>query len=222
LGEWQIDADMPASMAARLHAATQPGTVHGRRGRRNPAAFPAGLVTRCRRQRSGFIPPLAAVLPSRILGILAGMERAPAVPTLEQLRRGTPWCWVVCEQCFHRRPVAFVPLIIRWGPDASSDMLRWSARCTKCGRKGAVLRYRRPIKPHVQCINEAQLKARKGDPNIDLLNALAADYVVFAEVTRGQYTLAESKAMSEYTSRALHSTAVEISTATHVQTLPPP
>jgi hypothetical protein len=62
-------------------------------------------------------------------------------PTLEQLRRGTPWCWVVCEKRLHRTPVAFVPLIIRWGPDASSDILRRAARCTKCGRKGAVLQH---------------------------------------------------------------------------------
>jgi hypothetical protein len=73
--------------------------------------------------------------------IIAGMKTATAAPTLEQLRRGTPWCWVVCEHCLHRRAVAFVPLIIRWGPDASSDMLRRSARCTKCGRKGAVLQH---------------------------------------------------------------------------------
>ena len=44
--------------------------------------------------------------------ILAGMKHTPAAPTLEQLRRGHPWCWVVCERCLHRRPVAFVPLII--------------------------------------------------------------------------------------------------------------
>jgi hypothetical protein len=62
-------------------------------------------------------------------------------PTLEQLRRGTPWCWVVCEGCLHRTAVAFVPLIIRWGPDASSDILRRSAHCTRCGRKGAVLQH---------------------------------------------------------------------------------
>ena len=41
----------------------------------------------------------------------------------------------------HRKPVAFVPFIIRWGPDASTDMLRRSARCTKCGRKGAALQH---------------------------------------------------------------------------------
>jgi hypothetical protein len=73
--------------------------------------------------------------------ILEGMERAP-VPTLEQLRRGTPWCWVVCEYRLHRTPVAFVPLIIRWGPNASSDLLCRSARCSsKCGRKDAVLQH---------------------------------------------------------------------------------
>jgi hypothetical protein len=45
------------------------------------------------------------------------------------------------ERCMHRKPVAFVPFIIRWGPDASSDMLRRSAHCTKCGRKGAALQH---------------------------------------------------------------------------------
>jgi hypothetical protein len=75
------------------------------------------------------------------IAILAGMKHAPAAPTLEQLRRGHPWCWVVCEGCLHRRPVAFVPLIIRWGPDASSDVLRRSARCSKCGRKGVALQH---------------------------------------------------------------------------------
>ena len=73
--------------------------------------------------------------------MLVGMKTETPRPTLEQLRRGTPWCWVVCEYCMHRKPVAFVPFIIRWGPDASSDMLRRSARCTKCGRKGAALQH---------------------------------------------------------------------------------
>jgi hypothetical protein len=69
--------------------------------------------------------------------------------------------------------------------------------------------YRKPMTPRVRCINEAQLKARTGDPNFDLWNALAGEYVVFAEMydggkmTRGQYALAESKNLTEYTSRAL-------------------
>jgi len=41
----------------------------------------------------------------------------------------------------HRKAVAVVPLIIRWGPEASSDPLRRSARCEKCGAKGAVLQH---------------------------------------------------------------------------------
>jgi hypothetical protein len=73
--------------------------------------------------------------------MLAAMITEAPRPTLEQLRRGTPWCWVVCEHCMHRKAVAFVPFIIRWGPDASSDLLRQSARCTKCGRKGAALQH---------------------------------------------------------------------------------
>jgi hypothetical protein len=35
--------------------------------------------------------------------------------------------------------MALAPLIIRWGGDASSDLLRRSARCTRCGNKGADL-----------------------------------------------------------------------------------
>jgi hypothetical protein len=36
---------------------------------------------------------------------------------------------------------AFVPLMIRWGGDASSDKLRRCARCTVCGHKGATLQH---------------------------------------------------------------------------------
>jgi hypothetical protein len=32
-------------------------------------------------------------------------------------------------------------MIIRWGPDASSDRFRQSARCRKCGAKGVILRH---------------------------------------------------------------------------------
>jgi hypothetical protein len=35
--------------------------------------------------------------------------------------------------------MAIAPFVIRWGPDAPSDMLRRSARCSKCGAKGATL-----------------------------------------------------------------------------------
>jgi len=61
------------------------------------------------------------------------------VATLADLRGVTPWLWVICERCLHRAPTALAPWIIRWGADASSDMLRRSARCTECGGKGATI-----------------------------------------------------------------------------------
>jgi hypothetical protein len=42
-----------------------------------------------------------------------------------------PLGWLDCELCLHRKPVGYVPLIIQWGTNATSDMLRRSARCTK-------------------------------------------------------------------------------------------
>jgi hypothetical protein len=35
--------------------------------------------------------------------------------------------------------MALAPVIIRWGADASSDMLRTRVRCLRCGSKGATL-----------------------------------------------------------------------------------
>jgi len=54
-----------------------------------------------------------------------------------------PWLWVWCRnvRCRHKAPVALAPLIIRWGRDASSDLLRQSARCRRCGRRGADLQH---------------------------------------------------------------------------------
>jgi ribosomal protein S14 len=37
--------------------------------------------------------------------------------------------------------MALTPFIIRWTADASSDVLRQRARCTRCGRRGAVLQH---------------------------------------------------------------------------------
>ena len=66
-------------------------------------------------------------------------QRGPE--TLADLRKRTAWTWVYCERCLHHSPVAFVPLMIRWGADASSDKLRRCARCTLCGHKGATLQH---------------------------------------------------------------------------------
>jgi hypothetical protein len=133
----KVLAPMPASIKAPLPL----GTVHGRGGEGS-----CDLPRRSDQQDVGGsgpnLPSPRGCSDGANIVIFAGMERAPSpIPTLEQLRRGHPWCWVVCERCLHRTPIAFVPLIIRWGPDASSDVLRRSARCTKCGRKGAVLQH---------------------------------------------------------------------------------
>jgi hypothetical protein len=66
-------------------------------------------------------------------------EGPPA--TLEELRRYAPWVWVYCSnpRCQRSQPTALTSFIIRWGPDASSDLLRAWARCRRCGTKGATL-----------------------------------------------------------------------------------
>lgn len=60
-------------------------------------------------------------------------------PTLAQIHRDTKWLWLVCNGCRHFQPVTLAQFVIRWGPDASSDILRRAARCGRCGGQGAVL-----------------------------------------------------------------------------------
>ena len=105
---------LPNGAAALVHAIHTPDAVL--RNRWTPPSGMGGgrhvpesvvVMNRCAHHGAGY----SANGCERI-----GMERAPSPnPTLEQLRRGTPWCWVVCERCLHRKPVAFVPLIIRLG-----------------------------------------------------------------------------------------------------------
>jgi hypothetical protein len=63
------------------------------------------------------------------------------VPTLGQLLHAPYWLWLRCDACGHCVAVALVPFVIRWGADASSDMLRRHARCMVCGRRGASLQH---------------------------------------------------------------------------------
>jgi hypothetical protein len=51
--------------------------------------------------------------------------------TLADLRAVTPQLWGICARCVRRTPTALAPWIIRWGAEASSDMLRRLARCTE-------------------------------------------------------------------------------------------
>jgi hypothetical protein len=70
-----------------------------------------------------------------------GATREPPgpVPTLADLRRVTCWVWVHCEGCLHDAPLALAPWIIRWGPLASSNLIRRAGVCRRCGRRGAEL-----------------------------------------------------------------------------------
>ena len=61
------------------------------------------------------------------------------IPTLGQLREGTCWFWTYCNRCGRGAPAALAPYIIRWGADASSDLMRRSFRCSSCGGKGVTL-----------------------------------------------------------------------------------
>jgi hypothetical protein len=67
------------------------------------------------------------------------------VATLGQLHRPPGWVWLYCTRyaplCQHRAPMALAPLVIRWGLDTSSEMLRRCARCSRCGHKGATLQH---------------------------------------------------------------------------------
>jgi len=67
-------------------------------------------------------------------------EANRTVATLADLRPVTPWLSVICERCQHRAPTALAPWLIGWGHNASSDMVRRSARCCQCGGKGAVIK----------------------------------------------------------------------------------
>jgi hypothetical protein len=68
------------------------------------------------------------------------MSRPPPIPTLGQLNRYEPhWVWWHCVRCQRYVAVPLAPFIIRWGADASSDLLRRHPRCTRCGTRGGLI-----------------------------------------------------------------------------------
>ena len=52
------------------------------------------------------------------------------------------WMHCYCEHigCGYTAPVALAPFAIRWGMDASTDLIRERLRCSKCSRKGVSLK----------------------------------------------------------------------------------
>jgi hypothetical protein len=69
--------------------------------------------------------------------------KPPPIPIIGELHRTPYWCWLYCtaRDCSHSAPFALAPAVIRWGCDASSDLLRERARCSCCGHKGTTLRH---------------------------------------------------------------------------------
>jgi hypothetical protein len=63
------------------------------------------------------------------------------VPTIGAFLSGdTKWFWAYCERmgCGHVAPIALAPFAIRWGMEASTDLIRARLRCSACGKRGGV------------------------------------------------------------------------------------
>ena len=65
----------------------------------------------------------------------------PPIPTLKELQQTTPWVWLYCadNQCGHHVATTLAWAVIRYGPDASTKVLRKNPRCQLCGNIGAVI-----------------------------------------------------------------------------------
>src|SRR5262245_42326224 len=65
------------------------------------------------------------------------------IPTIGQLlSTDLKWMWAYCQRigCGHAVPIALAPCAIRWGWDASTDLIRERLRCSSCGAKGVALK----------------------------------------------------------------------------------
>jgi putative SOS response-associated peptidase YedK len=75
-------------------------------------------------------------------GIRCQHEPASQFPTFGNClqSRESKWMWVSCpvRECGHRAAVAFAPLAIRWGMNATTQMVRRKFRCSRCGNLGAL------------------------------------------------------------------------------------
>jgi hypothetical protein len=89
--------------------------------------------------KEGTAPDYAPTGTGRQLG--GRMRRNPAKTTLADLQKQAGWVRAYCESigCGHKAPLAIAPVVIRWGGDKSSDLMRERLRCSKCGRLGATL-----------------------------------------------------------------------------------
>lgn len=67
----------------------------------------------------------------------SGTYRDDEVPTLGALQRGDQgkWLWLTCNACQNHVAIPIAPFAIRWGTNASSNLLRRRMRCSRCGTK---------------------------------------------------------------------------------------
>lgn len=76
---------------------------------------------------------------------------AGPVATIGQLLREPRgrWAWVYCRNpaCGHYRAMPLAPFAIRWGMDASTDIIRERLRCAACGRLGVTMSLSRAAFP---------------------------------------------------------------------------
>jgi hypothetical protein len=67
-----------------------------------------------------------------------------SVATIGQIHRAPGWMWLCCANamfCSHQVPMGIAAFAIRWGSQASTDVIRQRCRCTKCGHLGATLQH---------------------------------------------------------------------------------
>lgn len=78
------------------------------------------------------------------LGIRGQSERADAFPTFRICLQSvhSKWIWVYCpvKECNHKAAVAYATFAIRWGMNATTQMIRRRFRCSRCGNLGALIR----------------------------------------------------------------------------------
>ena len=75
--------------------------------------------------------------------ISSSKESSAGSPTFRESLRSPDgkWAWVYCQvrACGHSAAVAYGSFAIRWGMDATIDLIRRRFRCSRCGNLGALL-----------------------------------------------------------------------------------
>ncbi len=69
-------------------------------------------------------------------------------PTIGDLNATNDWLWLYCDTtgCRHFTAIPLVPLLIRWGASAPSDLLRTRFRCSRCGLMNTSIRSPSPAR----------------------------------------------------------------------------